>query len=176
RQHWGKKLEHICTQVSCLHQNFVKAELDQSLKGDLPNAKPGIALTLIRELCSGKQAYWQVLAGKSRWGLRSAPLGASHASHDWGIFPDIETLSEVFMFKRNQVEDAIARVLQRGSTRLNSEMRSRVKRLLEIDRARGRNKRSNDPEQANFAFHGADTPGRGNENVFSDYETFALST
>ena len=79
------------------------------------------------------------------------------------------------MFKRNQVEDAIARVLQRGSTRLNSEMRSRVKRLLEIDRARGRNKRSNDPEQANFAFHGADTPGR-NENLFSDYETFALST
>src|ERR1700722_8402203 len=79
------------------------------------------------------------------------------------------------MYKRNQLEDAIARALQ-GSTSLSSQMRSRVKRLLEIDRACGRNKRSNDPEQANFAFHGAATPGRGNENFFSDYETFALST
>ena len=53
-------------------------------------------------------------------------------------------------------------------------MRSRFKRLLETDRARGRNKRSDDPEKANFAFHSADMPGRGHENRFSRFEAFAL--
>jgi hypothetical protein len=82
----------------------------------------------------------------------------------------------LLMFKRNQVEEAIARVLQPGSTRLSSDMRSRVKRLLEIDRGRGRNKRSHDPEKANFAFYSADMPGRGYENRFSEFESFALLT
>jgi hypothetical protein len=78
------------------------------------------------------------------------------------------------MFKRNQAEEAIASVLNPGSRELNSEMRSRFKRLLEIDRAHGRNTRSNDPEKANFAFHSADRPGRGYENRFSRFEAFAL--
>jgi hypothetical protein len=78
------------------------------------------------------------------------------------------------MFKRNQVEEAIALVLKPGSTRPSSEMRIKLKRLLETDRGLGRNKRSADPERAHFAFHSTDGPGRGVENWFSEYEAFAL--
>jgi hypothetical protein len=80
------------------------------------------------------------------------------------------------MFKRNQVEEAIACVLDPGSATLSSEMRIRLKRLLETDRALGRSKRSSDPERANFAFSGMDAPGRGLENWFTGYEAFALLT
>jgi hypothetical protein len=78
------------------------------------------------------------------------------------------------MFKRNQVEEAIACVLEPGSAKLSSEMRTKLKRLLETDRALGRSKRSADPERANFAFSGLDAPGRGLENWFTGYEAFAL--
>jgi hypothetical protein len=77
------------------------------------------------------------------------------------------------MFKRNQVEEAIGRVLEPGSAR---PMRTRLKGLLETDRALGRSKRSSDPERANFAFSGMDAPGRGLENWFTGYEAFALLT
>jgi hypothetical protein len=80
------------------------------------------------------------------------------------------------MFKRSQVEEAIAIVLEPGSAKPSSEMRTRLKRLLETDRSLGRNKRSTDPERANFAFHGMDQPGRGLENWFTGYEAFALLT
>ena len=80
------------------------------------------------------------------------------------------------MFKRNQVDEAIASVLEPGSAKPSSEMRTRLKRLLETDRALGRNKRSPDPELANFAFSGIDAPGRGFENWFTGYEAFALLT
>jgi hypothetical protein len=80
------------------------------------------------------------------------------------------------MFKRNQVEEAIACVLEPGSAKPGSEVRTRVKRLLETDRALGRNKRSPDPERANFAFSGMEAPGRGLENWFTEYEAFALLT
>jgi hypothetical protein len=80
------------------------------------------------------------------------------------------------MFKRNQVEEAIANVLEPGSAKPSSEMRTRLRRLLETDRALGRNKRSGDPERANFAFSGMDAPGRGFENWFTGYEAFALLT
>ena len=60
------------------------------------------------------------------------------------------------MFKRNQVEEAIACVLEPGSAKPSSEMRTRLRRLLETDRALGRSKRSPDPERANFAFSGMD--------------------
>jgi hypothetical protein len=79
------------------------------------------------------------------------------------------------MFKRNQVEEAIAIVLE-GSARPSSELRTRLKRLLETDRSFGRNERSLDPERANFAFHSTDSPGRGLENWFTGYEAFALLT
>ena len=78
------------------------------------------------------------------------------------------------MFKRNQVEEAIARVLEPGSSKPSSEMRTQLRRLLETDRGLGRNKRSADLERANFAFYSMDAPGRGVENWFSDYEAFAL--
>jgi hypothetical protein len=80
------------------------------------------------------------------------------------------------MFKRNQVEEAIASVLEPGSAQPSSEMRTRLRRLLETDRALGRCKRSPDPERANFAFSGMEAPGRGLENWFSGYEAFALMT
>ena len=80
------------------------------------------------------------------------------------------------MFKRNQVEEAIARVLEPGSAKPSSAMRTRLRRLLETDRALGRSKRSPDPERANFAFSGMEAPGRGLENWFTGYEAFALMT
>ena len=78
------------------------------------------------------------------------------------------------MPKRNQVEEAIVAVLERGSRQLNSQIRSRVKRLLDTDRAHGRNKRASDPEKARYAFYGGEMPGRGYENLFSEFEAFAL--
>jgi hypothetical protein len=80
------------------------------------------------------------------------------------------------MFKRNQVEEAVAGVLEPGSAKPSSELRTRLKRLLETDRALGRSKRSPDPERANFAFSGMEAPGRGLENWFTGYEAFALLT
>ena len=80
------------------------------------------------------------------------------------------------MFKRNQVEEAIARVLEPGLAKPSSEMRTRLKRLLETDRGFGCSKRSADPERANFAFYSEDGPGRGVENWFSADEAFALLT
>jgi len=80
------------------------------------------------------------------------------------------------MFKRNQVEEAIACVLEPASAKPSSEMRTRLKRLLETDRALGRSKRSPDPERANYAFSGMDAPGRGQESWFTGYEAFALLT
>ena len=77
------------------------------------------------------------------------------------------------MFKRNQVEGAIARVFE-GSVKPSSETRTRLKRLLETDRALGCSRRSADPERANFAFYSVDAPGRGVEIWFSNYEAFAL--
>jgi hypothetical protein len=67
-------------------------------------------------------------------------------------------------------------VLEPGSAKASPEMRTRLKRLLETDRSFGRNRRSPDPERANFAFHSTDSPGRGLENWFTGYEAFALLT
>ena len=78
------------------------------------------------------------------------------------------------MFKRSQVEEAIGIVFEPGSAKPSSELRTRLKRLLETDRGLSRNKRSADPERALFAFHSTDGPGRGVENWFSHYEAFAL--
>ena len=67
-------------------------------------------------------------------------------------------------------------MLEAGSAKPSSEMRTRLRRLLETDRALGRSKRSADPERANFAFSGMEAPGRGSENWFTGYEAFALLT
>jgi hypothetical protein len=79
-------------------------------------------------------------------------------------------------YKRNQVEEAISRTFGEQSARPSSELRTRLKRLLEMDRSLGRNSRSADPERANYAFYSSDSPGRGVEVWFSDYEAFALMT
>ena len=79
-------------------------------------------------------------------------------------------------FKRNQVESAIARMFDRASGAAHTELRTRLKRLLEADRALGRSYRSSDPEKANFAFFGAESPGTGADVWFSAYEAFALLT
>ena len=78
------------------------------------------------------------------------------------------------MYKRNQVELAITKLLEPGAQRPSSELRTRIKRLLETDRAVGRGSRSNDVEAADFAFFTDEAPGSGFEVWFSDYEAFAL--
>lgn len=77
-------------------------------------------------------------------------------------------------YKRNQVEEALSRAFGEPSAKPSSELRTRVKRLLEMDRSLDRNTRSADPEVANFAFYHTDSPGRGVEVWFSDHEAFAL--
>ena len=77
-------------------------------------------------------------------------------------------------YKRNQVEEAISGVLKPRSPAPTAELRTRIKRLLETDRAAGRVQRSDDPERANYAFYSADAPGSGVEVMFSGYEAFAL--
>jgi hypothetical protein len=83
------------------------------------------------------------------------------------------------MYKRNQIEEAIGKVLEResarlSSARLSSATRTRFKRLLDTDRGLGRYKRSSDPERAHFAFYTGEALGRGVENWFSHYEAFAV--
>jgi hypothetical protein len=79
-------------------------------------------------------------------------------------------------YKRNQVEEAIYRAFDQQSGKSSSELRTRLKRLLDMDRGLGRNPRSADPERANYAFYSGDSPGRGVEVWFSEYEAFALMT
>jgi hypothetical protein len=78
-------------------------------------------------------------------------------------------------YKRNQAADAIATVLARSWPELTeTEVTSKLKRLLEADRGLGRTPRASDPEKANYAFHSADPPGSGTEIWYSQYEAFAL--
>jgi hypothetical protein len=77
-------------------------------------------------------------------------------------------------YKRNQIEEAIARIIDPSSQKPPSELRTRIKRLLELDRSIGRKVRSKDPEEANFAFFSEEAPGTGADILFSEYEAFAL--
>jgi hypothetical protein len=79
-------------------------------------------------------------------------------------------------FKRNQVEEAISRVLEPNSGEPTAELCTRVKRLLDTDRALGRSPKSTDAEEANYAFYSNNPPGSGTEVWFSEYEAFALLT
>jgi hypothetical protein len=82
----------------------------------------------------------------------------------------------MLVYKRNQVESAIARMFDRASGAAHTELRTRLKRLLEADRALGRSSRSADPGKTNFAFFSAESPGTGADVWFSAYEAFALLT
>jgi hypothetical protein len=77
-------------------------------------------------------------------------------------------------FKRNQVEEAISGVLEPRLEQPSPQLRTRLKRLLEADRAVGCIPRSQDPERAHYAFYSASAPGSGVEVWFSEYEAFAL--
>ena len=79
------------------------------------------------------------------------------------------------MFKRNQIELAISSLLEPEAGKPGSGLRTRIKRLLETDRALGRNSRSSNVETANFAFFRDQAPGSGFEVWFSEYEAFALA-
>src|SRR5467141_1327240 len=77
-------------------------------------------------------------------------------------------------YKRNQVEEAISRTLGETSAKPSSVLRTRIKRLLDADRSLGRNVRSSDPRENNYAFYTKAAPGKGAEVEFSRYEAFAL--
>ena len=77
-------------------------------------------------------------------------------------------------YKRNQIEEAIARLFDPESKAVPSELRTRIKRLFELDRSLGRSPRSKDPEQANYAFFSDEAPGTGADISFSEYDGFAL--
>ena len=63
-------------------------------------------------------------------------------------------------YKRNQVEEAISRIFYPDRQKPPSELRTRMKRLLELDRSLGRKIRSKEAEEANFAFFSEDAPGQ----------------
>jgi hypothetical protein len=77
-------------------------------------------------------------------------------------------------FKRNQIEEAFARIVVPDCDQFPSELRTRIKRLLELDRSIGRKLRSKDAEEANFGFFSEEAPGTGADILFSEYEAFAL--
>jgi hypothetical protein len=111
--------------------------------------------------------------------MRGRPAALRSSILDLGRLDDmaLETYFQASMasYKRNQIQDAIAALDQKGS-RTDAELLTRMKRLLEADRALGRYVRANDPEMANFAFYSEEPPGTGVEVWFTKYEAFALFT
>jgi hypothetical protein len=77
-------------------------------------------------------------------------------------------------FKRNQIEEAIARLSGEKNTKPSAALRTRIKRLLDTDRNLGRKAQSKNPEENQYAFYSEDAPGKGVEIWFSEYEAFAL--
>jgi hypothetical protein len=78
------------------------------------------------------------------------------------------------LFKRNQIEEAISRVVDPTAKTPSAELLTRLKRLLDTDRNLGRNPRSADPEKATYAFYSGEASGSGVEVWFQEYEAFAL--
>jgi hypothetical protein len=76
-------------------------------------------------------------------------------------------------YKRNQVEEAIATALGRSGEEAVSELRIRIKRLLDADRTLGREITGRGPGEP-YAFYTGKAPGSGLEVWFSPYEAFAL--
>jgi hypothetical protein len=75
------------------------------------------------------------------------------------------------LYKRNQVEEAISHLLEPNSPQPSPGLRTKLKRLLEADRALSGALGTNGSK---FAFFSAEPPGRGVEIWFSSYEAFAL--
>jgi len=79
-------------------------------------------------------------------------------------------------YKRNQLEAAITQIVNPSAKDPPSVLRTRIKRLLELDRNLGCKHRSPKPEDSNFAFFSEEAPGTGADVSFSEYEAFALFT
>ncbi|WP_439394107.1 hypothetical protein ACRQ5Q_33075 [Bradyrhizobium sp. PMVTL-01] len=77
-------------------------------------------------------------------------------------------------YKRNQLEDAIGALLDARDDKSRAELLTRLKRLLDTDRALGVRPNADRPEFANYGFSSGDAPGKGGEIQFSEYESFAL--
>jgi len=78
------------------------------------------------------------------------------------------------VYKRNQVEEAIAHIMGNDPGAKPAELRTRIKRLLDADRAQGCTKHSDDPERSNYAFYTGAAPGKGVEVNFTEYEASAV--
>jgi hypothetical protein len=81
---------------------------------------------------------------------------------------------QVISYKRNQLAEAIACIFDPHCQEPPSELRTRIKRLLELDRSIDRDLRSKHAEEANFAFFSDKPPGMGADISLSKYEVFAL--
>ena len=77
-------------------------------------------------------------------------------------------------YKRNQIEEVISAVPDPRSVEPTAELRTRLKRLLDTDRAGGRQSRSNNPVEPMMRSIVPNHPERGVEVWFSAYEAFAL--
>jgi hypothetical protein len=90
----------------------------------------------------------------------------------------LPTYDQVLMsqYKRNQIEEAISRSFGEQSAKPSSTLRIRLKRLLDTDRSLVHDPKSPDPNKAHYAFYSGDSPGKGVEIRFSEYEAFALLT
>ena len=80
------------------------------------------------------------------------------------------------VYKRNQVEEALSRVLADVACikEPSSEVRACLNGLLDLDRRLGPGVTSNKSTALNYAFYSADAPGEGVKVEFSPYEVFAL--
>jgi hypothetical protein len=71
------------------------------------------------------------------------------------------------LFKRNQIEEAISRAIGERSAKPSSTLRTRLKRLLDVDRKLG-------DSSARFAFYAKTPGGKGAEISFSFADACAL--
>lgn len=77
------------------------------------------------------------------------------------------------MFKRNQVEEGISRVLEQKKD-IGDVLLTRLKRLMDADRTTATASHRKNKVTEKFAFFSAPPPGTGNEVQFTDYDAFAL--
>lgn len=80
----------------------------------------------------------------------------------------------MLLYKRNQIEEAIIRVVDPTAERPVGDIITRLKRLLDSDRNLGREPRAKDVEKSTYAFFSSDPGGSGVEIWFREYEAFAL--
>jgi hypothetical protein len=85
-------------------------------------------------------------------------------------------MSLIKRFKRNQIDQAVASALHEHDRESEdgADLRIRMKRLLDADRALEPDGKSRRGNRATFAFYSGEAPGSGVEVWFSAYEAFAL--